>query len=110
MICQAGVITFNNKTCPPLACPEEDRALPVDGCCPICLRRHCGTFLGACAENAHCSNHMMNPRCTCDQGYKGDGVTKCEGMLLGLKNKNVLAYINDGNKHFLLHWLALVID
>ncbi|XP_022667579.1 protein kinase C-binding protein NELL2-like isoform X2 [Varroa destructor] len=78
--CNAGVITFNNKTCPPLACPEEDRALPVDGCCPICLRRHCGTFLGACAENAHCSNHMMNPRCTCDQGYKGDGVTKCEDI------------------------------
>lgn len=80
--CSDGQMTcrrIDQKTCPPLTCPESQRFSVPGECCMFCPGvDYCGRGHD-CDLNATCINLQTKYTCQCNNGYKGNG-RSCEDV------------------------------
>ncbi|TMS36499.1 hypothetical protein L596_003649 [Steinernema carpocapsae] len=57
--------------CPVLSCPDQET--PANQCCPVCTNVDYCLEKNPCDKNAMCENEAYGPKCTCKQGFFGNG-------------------------------------
>ncbi|XP_060800674.1 protein kinase C-binding protein NELL1 isoform X1 [Amyelois transitella] len=61
--------------CPPLPCDPPDQFTVPGECCKFCPGVDYCSMGHSCDENATCMNLNTKYTCTCNQGFRGDGLT-----------------------------------
>ncbi|KAI6188444.1 Protein kinase C-binding protein NELL1 [Aphelenchoides besseyi] len=78
--------------CPTLSCSQQET--PPNQCCPVCVNQdYCAHEQNPCDSNAFCENRQYGARCTCKQGYFGNG-TSCYDIDECLWNDQARAQLN----------------
>uniref|UniRef100_A0A914D618 Uncharacterized protein n=2 Tax=Acrobeloides nanus TaxID=290746 RepID=A0A914D618_9BILA len=62
----------NFQHCPQITCQPQE--IPPNQCCPVCTNiDYCADGRKSCDANAICTNEQYGPKCTCKQGFFGNG-------------------------------------
>ncbi|XP_053599713.1 protein kinase C-binding protein NELL1-like isoform X2 [Plodia interpunctella] len=64
-----------DSACPPLPCDPPDQFTVPGECCKFCPGVDYCSMGHSCDENATCMNLNTKYTCTCNQGFRGDGLT-----------------------------------
>jgi len=67
------------KDCPKLSCPSNQRIVEEGKCCPICREYDFCSRGHNCHPRADCKNGIFNYSCHCNQGFQGNG-THCDDI------------------------------